>query len=407
MTRVSSFPFLFHWRRLLVMLAATLLLHAVIIDWLGNHIGSPNAPSPVKPSPAIMAQLRLDLPRPRPIAAAPVLQPLPVAAKPPVKPVKPAAKPAVQPIVPEPEPATATPDSPTPLASEAAPAAPGDAADGTAVAEISTGNTGAGKPRAAVAATPAPAAEAAAPVAEPAAAAAVQGRRYRVDLPASANFQFEAQRVNADGTVWNGEAVMDWQQDGQRYKVAEEVGISMLVARINLLVASSEGAIDADGLAPRTATEKRRGRAQTATHFNRDGTPPSITFSTTERSYPLAPGAQDTASVPFQLAGIGRADVNQFSGNIDIVVGQDKTADLFRFQLVGEDELDTKLGKLVAWHLTRPPRPGSYSSKLDIWLAPSLGWYPVQIRNTEASGALTTLTIAKLTPAPTNNTAGK
>lgn len=401
MTRVSPFSSL-RWRRLLLMLAATLLLHALLIDWLGNHIGSPHAPPPVKPAPAIVAQLRLDLVRLRPVTAAPALQPLPVAKV--VKPTaKRASKPTVQPKLPpepDPEPATEAAQPPAPATPDQTEPLPGDGADAMA---------GAGKPRTAVTTTPVAASPAPAPLAaaDPGPAAAAPGRRYRVDLPAPANFQFAAQRVNADGTVWNGEATMDWQQDGQRYKVAQEVGISVLVTRINLLVSSSEGSIDADGLAPRTATEKRKGRAQTATHFNRDGAPPSITFSASERSYPLTPGAQDTASVPFQLAGIGRADVNQFTGDIDIVVGQDKTADLFRFQLVGEDEVDTKLGKLVAWHLTRPPRPGSYSSKLDIWLAPGLGWYPVQIRNTEASGALTTLTIAKVTPAPTNNSAGK
>lgn len=37
--------------------------------------------------------------------------------------------------------------------------------------------------------------------------------------------------------------------------------------------------------------------------------------------------------------------------------------------------------------------PGSYRSRLDVWLAPAKGWYPVQIRNTEANGAVTTQTV--------------
>jgi hypothetical protein len=100
--------------------------------------------------------------------------------------------------------------------------------------------------------------------------------------------------------------------------------------------------------------------------------------------------------VPFQLGGIGRADINQFGSDVDIQVGEDKEATMFRFQLVGEEEIDTKMGKLVTWHLSRPPKPGSYSSRLDIWLAPGLNWYPVQIRNTEASGALTTQTVSNM-----------
>jgi hypothetical protein len=145
-----------------------------------------------------------------------------------------------------------------------------------------------------------------------------------------------------------------------------EAGVSLLITRINLLVLRSEGEIDDYGIAPVTVTEKRARRAETATHFNRaDGT---ITFSASERSYPLLVGAQDKATVPFQLGGIGRADVNQFGSDIDIQVGEEKEATIFRFQLVGEEEIDTRTGKVVTWHLSRPPKPGSYSSN---WIS---GW---------------------------------
>ena len=129
-----------------------------------------------------------------------------------------------------------------------------------------------------------------------------------------------------------------------------------------------------------------------------------ITFSATTATVPWQEGAQDKASVPFQLAAIGRADVNQLAGNIDILVGEEKEATVFRFQLVGEEELETKMGRLVTWHLRRPPKPGTYSSQLDIWLAPSMQWYPVQIRNTEANGALTTQTVTRISvnAAPTS-----
>jgi hypothetical protein len=220
------------------------------------------------------------------------------------------------------------------------------------------------------------------------------GRRYKVNLPPSATFEMTLDRVDADGTKWTGGATMTWHTDGSHYRASVEAGISMLVTRLNLLVLRSEGEIDDYGIAPATYTEKRARRAETATHFNRDAG--SISFSASERSYPLLVGAQDKATVPFQLGGIGRADLNQFGGDIDIQVGEDKEATIFRFQLVGEEEIDTRLGKVVTWHLSRPPKPGTYSSRLDIWLAPGLNWYPIQIRNTEASGALTTQTVANI-----------
>jgi hypothetical protein len=187
---------------------------------------------------------------------------------------------------------------------------------------------------------------------------------------------------------------MRWQTDGSKYKVGLNVGISMLIARVDLLALTSEGTIDDAGIAPVTMTEKRRSRSMTATHFHQDER--RITFSASSASAPLLAGAQDKATVPFQLAAIGRADVNQFGSDIDIQVGEDRGATIYRFQLIGEEELETKMGRLVTWRLARPPRPGSYNARLDIWLAPSLDWYPVQIRNTEGNGAVTTQTVTRI-----------
>jgi hypothetical protein len=97
--------------------------------------------------------------------------------------------------------------------------------------------------------------------------------------------------------------------------------------------------------------------------------------------------------VPLQLTAIARGDPQQLSGNIDILVGEDRDASVFSFVVLGQEELDTRMGKIATWHLARPPKPGSYNSRLDLWLAPNYGWVPVQIRNLEASGAVTTQTV--------------
>jgi hypothetical protein len=230
--------------------------------------------------------------------------------------------------------------------------------------------------------TPAPAAPPAAP------------RRYKVSLPPSAELQLDVVRRDADGALWNGAGAINWSNDGASYRISVEAGISVIVTRVNLLVLTSEGAIGEDGIAPLLSTEKRRGRSQTATHFNQQEG--RISFSASDRHYPLTPGAQDKASLPLQLAGIGRADPRQLSGDIDIMVGEDRDANLFHFIVLGQEEIETKLGKLSTWHLSRPPRPGSYNSRLEIWLAPERDWYPVQIRNTEASGAVTTQVVTRI-----------
>ena len=347
-------------RRTVLFVAVIGVLHVLALHWLGGQAGR----APVHEQAQLVSlAIVADLPPPKAEPAAPV--PLPPPPAPPI--------PAL-PVLDLPQVVVA--DAPLPLQAAAPP---------SSVPE---------SPAPALAQLPAmaPAAETAAPAAPP---VVEQARRYKTNVPASADFDLQVDRRDADGTKWTGVAAMSWQNKGDSYRLKLEVGLSMLIARINLLVLSSEGLIDASGVAPVKATEKRRGRAQTATHFDAAGK--TIRFSATTATAPWQEGAQDKATLPFQLAAIGRADVNQLAGNIDILVGEEKEATVFRFQLVGEETLDTRMGRLQTWHLRRPPKRGSYSSQIDIWLAPSLQWYPVQIRNTEANGALTTQTVSKLT----------
>ena len=236
-------------------------------------------------------------------------------------------------------------------------------------------------------AEPQPALPAAAPLAQP------QPQPYRVDMPPSASITLDVARTDADGTAWSGEAVIAWRLDGDSYRMRVEAGVRVLVTRINLVVLESEGKVGETGFAPATLIEKRRGRAPTTTHFSeRDG---RITFSNGSAAA-LLPGAQDKATLPLQLAAIARAGSGQIDGGIEVLVGEDRDASLYRFVVLGQELLDTRLGKLPTWHLSRPPRAGAYGSRLDIWLAPDYGWYPVQIRNIEASGAVTTQTANKI-----------
>jgi hypothetical protein len=365
--------------RVVVLCLASLLLHTLTIRWVGGQIDQRKPPA-AKPAPAtIVAQLRTIAP---PRDALTSVQP-----KPAPKPAAPVRKPV--PKVEEPE--TAAPSEP---------AAPGEAtASAGEVAAQPEAPRGQAPATAAVPPDAVPAAPATPEPVEntPAQPAPPAGpRRFKVSLPPSAELVMEVRRKDADGALWNGAGAIIWQNAGATYKVAVEAGLNMIVTRLNLLVLTSEGSIGADGIAPQLSTEKRRGRSQTATHFNQQEG--RITFSSSERSYPLPPGTQDKATLPLQLAGIGRADPGQLSGDIEIMVGEDRDANMFRFIVIGQEEVETKMGKLTTWHLSRPPRPGTYNSKLEVWLAPERDWYPVQIRNTEANGAVTTQIVTKIVP---------
>lgn len=351
-------------RRTILFVAMIGVLHYVVLHWLTGQAGRVTAslPEALVSMAIVTAAPPLAVPPPE---SAPPLPPPPTPALPDLPPVD--LPQLTQPAVEE-------------VPAQAAPPVPQAAA--SALAELPAITP------------PAPTAEAS-PTPAAAPPAAEQARQYKTDVPASAKFELQVDRRDADGTKWTGVAAMAWQNSGDSYRLSLEVGLNMFITRINLLVLSSEGLINASGVAPVKATEKRKGRAQTATHFNAENK--LITFSATPATAPWQAGVQDKASLPFQLAAIGRADVQQLAGNIDILVGEEKNATVFRFQMVGEETLETAMGALQTWHLRRPPKPGSYSSQLDIWLAPSMQWYPVQIRNTEANGALTTQTVTKLT----------
>lgn len=338
--------------RLPVLAGATLLLHYVAIGWVGNGIGLPQLRADAAAPAPIVAQLRAPPPPVRPPAAADV------APKPPPKrrvpaPVREAA-PVEAPVQEEPVPAEPEAVSETPAVAEEAPAEE--------------------KPAEAPAA-PLP-------------------REYKASVPPSSELSLELERIDAKGTHWNGVAEMSWQVSGGSYAVKVDAGITMMVTKFNLLSLASEGTVGAGGFVPRLATEKRRGRSQTATHFN--GEQGSITFSASQATAPLVAGAQDKATLPLQLAAIARADPAQFEGGLEITVGEERDASVYTFVVVGQEEIETKLGKLQTWRLSRPPKPGSYNSRLDVWLAPDRGWYPVRIRNTEASGAVTTQTVTHI-----------
>jgi hypothetical protein len=367
---MPSAPILLPRRRRLLPVVLVVLLHWIVLTEL-QHV-SPVLPPAATPGGAPVTLVAQLLPA-APPEPAPEPVPVPEASPPPL--------PRVPPVPVE----IAVPDRP---------------GDITPVTDTAPSGTGAGTAPATPAAEPTPAAPAppAPPASAPAAAAppppppaAPEARRYVIDMPPPAKITLDVARTDADGTEWSGEALLAWQLNADSYRIQVEAGIRVVFARVNLVVLKSEGAVAATGFAPITMTEKRRGRAMTATHF--DWGKSRITFSASQASYELPAGAQDKASIPLQLAAIARGDPKQLTGAIDIFVGEDRDAVVYRFTVVGQEEIDTKLGTLQTWHLTRPPQPGSYKSRLDIWLAPAHGWYPVQIRNSEANGAVTTQTV--------------
>ena len=369
----------------------TILLHVLVFVWFSREAGRvPDRAALAAHVPMAAALITAPPPAPPP----PVPPPRPVLAPPPLPEVIP------EPVAPEPAPDAA---APAPGTSDAAAAGDATAAPAGAPGAVATADGTGGQDAAAAGAgavqsrqdgkqgTPPAQAQAQAQVEPAAPPAAAPVHPYKVDMPPSADITLDVARTDANGTKWSGDALLSWRVTPSGYRVQVEAGIRVVFAHVNLLTLVSEGKVGDDGFVPTLMTEKRRGRAMTATHFNRQDN--TLTFSASAAKYALVPGAQDKASVPLQLAAIARGDPKQLSGNIDILVGEDRDASVFTFTVAGQETIDTRLGRIAAWHLVRPPKPGSYNSRLELWLAPGYGWYPVQIRNVEASGAVTTQTV--------------
>lgn len=220
----------------------------------------------------------------------------------------------------------------------------------------------------------------------------VASNAFTALIPESVEMQMEVTHTKVNGSPTVGVGQLSWDVYNNQYQIKMQVGVSLLFATINLFSISSEGEVGVGGLMPRISTDVRRNRAETAIHF--DHAAGTITLSAGNKTVPLSTGAQDAASLLLQLTAIGNANPAQYrAGNtFEIQVAEGRDVSDFMFNVIGEEEIESKLsdaGVLKAVHISRPPRPGSYNSRLDIWLAPEKKWFPVQIRNTESNGNVT------------------
>lgn len=200
--------------------------------------------------------------------------------------------------------------------------------------------------------------------------------RQKINPPPSADLSY-AIKARQRGIPVEGEAVLRWQSSPKSFSVVNEVR-AMLVGKI--LDAKSEGAIDTYGLAPSSFTEKRFRRAQTAATFDRAAK--TIRFSDSGQTYPVKGGEQDRMSVIWQLISMARAAPAKFQPGTEwsfFVVGQ-RDADQWVFRVIDRQKISTPLGELNTLHISREPPPDSREQQVDIWLAPSLEWYPARLR---------------------------
>lgn len=204
----------------------------------------------------------------------------------------------------------------------------------------------------------------------------VPGAKFSV--PPSGDLQYD--------TFYNGvrnqPGTIHWTGSGERY----EMVVSVPLPFVGTFVYSSHGRIDAFGLAPEQYVEKRGHRAEDISIFNRADR--KIAFTRTPATLPLPDGAQDRFSMVMQLASLVRGDPTAYKPGVTrqfFVVDSD-SGENWPVETIGDETIRTAQGYLETRHFKRLPRREGDQRRIDVWLAPSLGWLPARIVQTEPNG---------------------
>ncbi|WP_175909242.1 DUF3108 domain-containing protein [Burkholderia sp. BCC1640] len=342
-----------HWLRVGVALVVVLVLHALAALWLTRSRDAFTPPAPAE------IPVQIELLKPRPIERQPAPKPTEHPAEPaPAKPAPAAPKPAAKPA-PSPEPVltstqTAEQGEPPPAAASAASAASGAAgASGTQAA--SAGEAGG-------AATPGP---------------ATSGVKFAAPPPGDLQYDtFYNGMQNMIGTI-------HWRTDGRTY----DLSVSMPVPFVGPFSYRSEGRIDAFGVAPDRYVEKRGKRPEDIAIFNREIR--QVVFTRTPNNAPLPDGVQDRFSMLMQLSGLVRGNPSAYQPGVtqQFFVIDNNNGETWPITVIGDEDVQTQAGIVRARHFMRLPRRDGDTRRIDMWLAPSLGWLPARLVQSEPNGS--------------------
>ena len=194
-------------------------------------------------------------------------------------------------------------------------------------------------------------------------------------LPASVRLKYA---VLANKFPFSLNAELLWQHDGTGYN-ARLAFSAFGQSRVQ----TSQGDVGPQGLAPTRFSDKYR--TELAAHFNR--ALGKITFSANTPDAPLMAGAQDRLSVLVQLATLLASAPNDYppATTLTLQTVGPREASPWLFTVQAPETLTLPGGEQATLKLVRLPRR-DYDQKVELWLAPALGYLPARIRITEHNG---------------------
>jgi hypothetical protein len=200
----------------------------------------------------------------------------------------------------------------------------------------------------------------------------------KFSVPPSGELQYD--------TFYNGvrnqPGTIHWTSDGHNYDMV----VSVPLPFVGTFSYSSHGHVDAFGLAPDRYVEKRGRRGEDTTTFHRDTK--QIGFTRTPNTLPLPDGAQDRFSMVMQLASLVRGDPDAYKPGVtrQFYVTDNDSGEIWPIETIGDETVSTAQGMIDARHFMRLPRREGDTRRIDVWLAPSLGWLPARLVQTEPNG---------------------
>lgn len=178
-----------------------------------------------------------------------------------------------------------------------------------------------------------------------------------------------------------GDAMVEWVRQGQRYQVHVDASIGPSFAPIGSQRWTSEGRITPQGLRPERFEAINK-------LLIKSSRPRLIGFEADEvvladgKRVPRMPGVQDPASHYIQMAYefILNPGLLRVGETVNIPLARTQHQEMVIYDIVGEEVLDTPLGKVGTFRLRPRPLTDQKNDLLgELWIAPSLQYLPIRM----------------------------
>lgn len=209
-------------------------------------------------------------------------------------------------------------------------------------------------------------------------AAAEPSGPTRLAIPAALRLHY-AIHGRVSFLPYRASGLLHWAHDGQNYESRLEVNVFLLGKRVQ----SSRGRITAAGLQPLHFND----RVDTDRTVTFDYAQGLIRFSEGTAPEPLMAGAQDHLSVFMQLGSLMGTAPQRYPPGTQLTLPAMGIYGPESWSIVvdGPEALSLPGGELATVRFSRAPARAD-EPRVELWLAPTLGWLPARIRLTQGNG---------------------